>query len=129
MQSPGVNVPVIGDVNIHTKIGDLEKSVETLAADNKILSESSASFESTIKVLFNEIANLKDKMVQFEDGNYSQLHMNTHQIDSFGSESSEFSPPMLNDKITDQNEAIAKLEDKMEKVINQANTLLINEFF
>ena len=78
----GVNLPVIGDVNINKKIANLEKRVEILAADNKILSESSASFESTNKVLFNEIANLKDKMMQVEDGKYSQLHMNTHKIDS-----------------------------------------------
>ena len=119
----GANLPVIGDVTINKKIGDLEKRVEALAADNKIISESSASCESTNKVLSNEIATLKDKMMQFEEGKYSQLHMNTHKIDSCGSESIS----MLNDKITDQNEAVAKLDDKMEKVINQANTLLIND--
>merc|ERR1712123_527595 len=39
----------------------------------------------------------------------------------------KFSVPMMNENISVQNEAVAKLDDKMEKVINQANTLLIND--
>ena len=76
----GVTHPIIDYVNINKKIGDLEKRVEALAADNKIISESSASFESTNKVLSSEIATLKDKMMQFEDRKYSQLHFpeNSH---------------------------------------------------
>ena len=75
-KNDGVKFPVIGDVNINKKISDLEKRVE------REESESSASFESTNKVLFNEIANLKDKIMQFEDGKNFQLQMNTCKIDS-----------------------------------------------
>merc|ERR1711892_1534640 len=126
----GRNISVSGDVNINQKLGDLEKKFEALAADNKILSESSAVLESTNKVLSYEIAQLKEKMEHIEDQNKSVIKEGLNQeVNWVNSDESanKFSVPLMNENISVQNEEVAKLDDKMEKVINQANTLLIND--
>eukprot|EP00092_Neocalanus_flemingeri_P021296 GFUD01023080.1.p1 GENE.GFUD01023080.1~~GFUD01023080.1.p1 ORF type:complete len:719 (-),score=237.45 GFUD01023080.1:177-2333(-) len=133
----GDNIAINGDENIIQKIGDLEKSFEVLAENNKILSESCVSLESTNKVLEHEIGKLKEKILQTEDLKEAPIikdvefvsNLNEHPIESDSDEAmdSEFSVSLLFQKIEIQNEAIAKLDDKMHKMINQANTLLIND--
>jgi len=133
----GDNLAVSSDVNINMKMGNLERSFEVLAADHKILRESCASLESANKGLESEIAKLKEKIMNEETEKDSSLRYETnlasnlheHQLcpNSVEANISKLSDTLLEKKIYDQNEAIAKLDDKMEKVINQANTLLIND--
>merc|ERR1711892_1647662 len=126
----GINISVSGDVNINQKLSDLEKKFEVLATDNKILSENSAVLGSTNKVLAYEIAQLKEKMEHVEDQNKSVMKEGLNQeVNWVNSDESayKFSVLLMNENISVQNEKVAKLDDKMEKVINQANTLLIND--
>ena len=133
----GDNLATNGVENIDQKIDNLEKGFKVLAADNKLLSESYTSLESTNQVLEHEIEKLKEKILQTEDQKETPLNrdtkftsnLNKHEVESDSDDTmdSEFSVPLLIQKIDVQNEAIAKLDDKMEKMINQANTLLIND--
>jgi len=123
----GDNLAINGVQNINQKIDDLEKGFKVLAADNKTLSESCASLESSNKTLEHEIEKLKEIITQTED--QKEINKNQVESDSGGTTviDSEFSIPLLFQKIDVQNEAIAKLDDKMQKMICQANTLLIND--
>merc|ERR1711936_1001956 len=114
----------IGDLeNISEKIGDLEKKFEALAEDNKKLHENCASLKSTNELLELEILKLKDTTIQAEGKSEIDASEKKEEFNS----DSESSITSLIEKIDGQNKDIAKLDDKMEKIINQTNTLLIND--
>jgi len=119
----GENLSISGDENINQKIGLLENKCEALAEDTKKLRESCSSLETTNNVLGKEIEQLKETILDFEKqkGEQRFKYYQTKETDSLNT---GHSPPS---KIETQNEAVAKLDDKMQKVINQANTLLIND--
>jgi len=130
----GDNITQSGDGKINQKIGDLENKFKMLTTDNKVLNESFVALESTNKVLEHEIEKLKETIILNEDqkgtttGKFaSNITKHQEETDSDESMESEFSFHLLLQKIESQNESIKKLDDKMEKVINQANTLLIND--
>jgi len=129
----GDSISISGDVLINQRMGDLEKKFELLEADNKFLIESSSALESANKLLSFEIEKLKETIIQMEEA--KKLVSNSDNDSAAEDDKlisnepvdNKFHSPVFDEKNIVREEAIAKLDDKMEKVINQANTLLIND--
>jgi len=129
----GDSITISGDLLINQRMGDLEKKFELLEADNKFLMESSSALQSTNKLLSFEIDKLKKTINQMEEAqrlvensDIASLEDNDKLISNEPADN-KFHSPVFDAKNIVHVDAIAKLDDKMEKVINQANTLLIND--
>lgn len=129
----GDSITINGDLLINQRMGDLEKKFELLEADNKFLTESSSALQSTNKLLLFEIDKLKRTIIQMEEA--KQLVSNSDiapredndKLISIEPADNKLYSPVFDAKDIVSVDAIAKLDAKMEKVINQANTLLIND--
>lgn len=108
------------DVKLCEKISELEKNLETLSIDHKLLKESCRSLECQNAQLLDDVADLKQKLTERD------IDKDTNSISNTESES-EHPVAHFEEQLSAQTDAVAKLDDKMEKVISQANILLIND--
>jgi len=112
--------------NDQTKYEKLEMKIEQILEDNKKLNIAVSSLSSTNHVLEKEILELKGKMKSLEK--QSSISESTPtQLKESCSRDDESSFPHVPDKINVLEEDIAKVNGKMQSMISQANTLLIND--
>jgi len=110
------------------KLDQLEAKLDQILEDNSKLKNVVSSLSSTNQALEKEILELKQRFESVE--NKSSVN---HKANSDAEEQkvvfskSECFCSELSDKINVQNEDIAKVNDKMQSMISQANTLLIND--
>ena len=123
----GETIVVGNDSKITNKLHSLELKMEKIQEDNLKLRNAVSSLSTTNQVLENEILDLKQRInsniyqTMNEDANNlssSVQHQNYEELKN----SKE-----LSDSANVQNEAFLQLSDKMQSMINQANTLLIND--
>ena len=112
--------------NDQTKYEKLEMKIEQILEDNKKLNNAVSSLSSTNHVLEKEILELKGKMKTLEKQSYISETTPT-QLKESCSTDDESSYPDVPDKINVLEEDIAKVNGKMQSMISQANTLLIND--
>ena len=112
--------------NEQTKYEKLEMKIEQILEDNKKLNNAVSSLSSTNHVLEREILELKGKMKTLEKQS-SISETTPTQLKESCSEDDESSYPDVPDKINVLEEDIAKVNGKMQSMISQANTLLIND--
>lgn len=123
----GANTLIPGENhNDQTKYEKLEMKIEQILNDNKKLNIAVSSLSSTNHVLEKEILELKGKMKSLEK--QSSISESTPtQLKESCSTDDESSYPHVPDKINVLEEDIAKVNGKMQSMISQANTLLIND--
>ena len=112
--------------NDQTKYEKLEMKIEQILEDNKKLNFAVSSLSSTNHVLEKEILELKVKMKSLEKQS-SICETTAIQLKESCSEYDESSYLDVPDKVNVLEEDIAKVNGKMQSMISQANTLLIND--
>ena len=106
--------------NDDDKLGKLEEKVEKIILDNQKLREDVQTLSARNQVLEKEISDLKHKLEEKQPGDFPNLEKN--QMLLTGESDTE-----LSDNVNVLNEHIARVSDKMQSIISQANTLLIND--
>lgn len=112
--------------NDQTKYEKLEMKIEQILEDNKKLNFAVSSLSSTNHVLEKEILELKVKMKSLEKQS-SISETTAIQLKESCSAKDESSYLDVPDKVNVLEEDIAKVNGKMQSMISQANTLLIND--
>jgi len=124
----GANNFIPSESQNNDKLDKLEAKLDQILEDNSKLKNVVSSLSSTNQALEKEILELKQRFESVE--NKSSVN---HKANSDAEEQkvvfskSECFCSELSDKINVQNEDIAKVNDKMQSMISQANTLLIND--
>ena len=115
--------------NDQTKYEKLEMKIEQILEDNKKLNIAVSSLSSTNNALEKEILELKGKMNSLEkQTSISEITATTQWKENYTSlAKDEFNYPHVSDKINVLEEDIAKVDGKLQSMISQANTLLIND--
>jgi len=115
--------------NDQTKYEKLEMKIEQILEDNKKLNIAVSSLSSTNNALEKEILELKGKMNSLEkQTSISEITTSTQWKENYTSlAKDEFNYPHVSDKINVLEENIAKVDGKLQSMISQANTLLIND--
>merc|ERR1712079_368864 len=103
--------------------------IEQILEDNKKLNIAVSSLSSTNNALEKEILELKGKMNSLEkQTSISEITTSTQWKENYTSlAKDEFNYPHVSDKINVLEENIAKVDGKLQSMISQANTLLIND--
>ena len=115
--------------NDQTKYEKLEMKIEQILEDNKKLNIAVSSLSSTNNALEKEILELKGRMNSLEkQTSISEITATTQWKENYTSlAKDEFNYPHVSDKINVLEEDIAKVDGKLQSMISQANTLLIND--
>ena len=110
-----------------TKYEKLEMKIEQILEDNKKLNFAVSSLSSTNHVLEKEILELKAKMKSLEKQSSISGTTTIQLKESCSADDDESSYLDVPDKVNVLEEDIAKVNGKMQSMISQANTLLIND--
>ena len=125
----GRNFPVpSGDshsLNETNKLEELQDKVEKILQDNQQLKKDVANLSEKNQVLETEISDLKQKLEDRPRGDLAKLQENS--ILSSPVLESHTHQELLSDRVNVLDEQIAGISDKLQSIINQANTLLIND--
>ena len=109
--------------NQDTKFEKLEAKVEQIMEDNKKLKIAVSSLSTTNQALEREILELKNELKSFDHkSNDKHVLLHIEEIDSVPA--SKVTPL---DKANVKDKNFSQVNDKMQSLINQVNTLLIND--
>ena len=110
------------DQNDKSRLGEIEKKVDNILLDNQKLKDDVRALSARNHVLEKEIRDLKHRLEEKQDRNLPNMEQNLALFSP-----SEIGKSELSDRVNAVTEDIAKVSDKMQSIISQANTLLIND--
>ena len=109
--------------NENNKLEELQEKVEKILQDNQQLKKDVSKLSEKNQILEAEISDLKQKLEENSRGDLAKLEKNT----SLSSPLKSLTHHELSDRVNVLNEHFAGVSDKLQSIINQANTLLIND--